>query len=190
MGDEFKAILAHELGHIKRQDTKFPTGALWRSNMSPLVYMVGALVGTYAVRSYLEHRKEKSQPIITEDASAAVAKNLEVPKEHKGTTFDTISKIGIYTGMAILGSAVGMMRLRSIRQNMEFACDAFSKELMGSGKPLASALSKFHEHSKQMASEALSHLPPEQREKLTKAVGFVESFLHPPVPKRVEALLR
>lgn len=57
MSDEFKSIIAHELGHIKRQDTKFPTGALWRSNLSPFVYMVGALAGTYAVRSYLQHRQ-------------------------------------------------------------------------------------------------------------------------------------
>jgi Zn-dependent protease with chaperone function len=187
---EFKSILAHELGHIKRNDTKFPTGAVWRSNLSPFVYMVGALAGTYALRSYLAKKKDSEISHTPDEVAGELHKSLELPKEHKGTVIETVGKIGLYTAMALLGFSVGMVRLRSIRQSMEFACDAFSKELIGSGKPLASALSKLEEHTTKLYEEIYSHLPKQEREKTIKASETISSFLHPPTAKRVEALLR
>lgn len=134
--------------------------------------------------------KDSATPPTPEETANELHQTLAVPKEHKGTALETTGKIALYTAMAILGFSGGMLRLRGIRQNMEFACDAFSKELMGSGKPLASALSKLEEHAVRLHSELFAHMPEAQREKVMKANDFVSSFLHPPIQQRVETLLR
>ncbi len=187
ISDEFKAILAHEMGHLYRKDTKFPTGAIWRSNLSPLACMVGAIAGTYAVRSYLEKKVtpsiESNEKTPEELASAAGVTNA-----HKGTVFEAIGKVAIYTAMAMLGFAGGMLMLRNIRQNMEFSCDAFSKKVMGSGEPLARALEKFHSHAQELSANQLGHLPAEKQAMAKKVISFLESFMHPPVEQRIKAL--
>ena len=77
---------------------------------------------------------------------------------------------------------------RAIRHHMEYACDAFSKEIMGSGKPLASALEKMEVFGKKMKHDMFGKLSDGKRQTAERVSELLEGFMHPPVAKRVERL--
>jgi Zn-dependent protease with chaperone function len=180
ISDEIKAMIAHEMGHIKRGDARaFGMGRI--SSFTPLACMAGAVAGLYIMRSYWKKNKE---PMPVQDAED----QIKVPEPIKSPTLEAVKKVALYTVAAGAGLTAGIFMMRGMRHHMEYACDAFSKEMMGSGKPLASALDQFRQYSDKLAENVLKHYPEEKRESIKRGIKIIEELLHPPIVKRIERL--
>src|SRR3989344_3754709 len=92
--------------------------------------------------------------------------------------------------MAILTPFIAMLIQLAISRNREYQADASGAELLGDGKPLASALRKLHAHSKRnfipFATESTAHLFITNPLKPSMLLSFFQT--HPPIESRVEKL--
>ena len=183
--DEFRAVIAHEFGHLARNDI----ATLQRTKYTPLAMALGAMVGLYAYRSYREkhpNTKETNHDAVRDE----VTKQMP-PVDHKTSpTLHAIGIVGLYFATALAGLVTGVMAIRQLRHHMEYACDAYSKKLMGSGEPLARAFEMIQGHHNEFM-EQIKSLPEAQRTELLAKVKLLEVeqfFLHPPTEKRIAAL--
>jgi Zn-dependent protease with chaperone function len=182
INDELKAVIAHEMGHIKRGDIKGYIAGI--TLFPPLACMAGAVTGLYLIRRHQEQNKDK--PLSPQKAE----ETLKLPPEIKSPTLEAAKKVALYTVAVAAGLATGVFMTKELRCHMEYSCDAFSKQIMGSGKPLATFLEKFGIYAEKLNKQAFEKLPENRRKPLKMLGGFIEWLMHPPIAKRVERLIR
>lgn len=178
--EELKAVIAHELGHIKRGDTiGFGTAKI--ASMTPLACLIAGL----GVTAYLRHRAEKKEA----EFAVKSPENAELKTLHS-PTFEAAKCVGQYLLGAIVGTGVGVGMATFLRHKMEYSCDAFSKTIMGSGEPLARALENFEEHNTKLLEELAKKkkLSAEKVETIKKFCAIIERLFHPSVESRAAAL--
>lgn len=184
---EVEAVAAHEIGHIKMGHLK-PFGLARIAKFSPLAGLIGGIGIMMALRHHWKHQhpQHHAENVILQDGE-------EPPKHvvpHHSPLLSGALAVGQYLLAATAGTIAGAYVFKKLHHHMEFACDAFSKELMGSGQPLASALTKLFDHMKKIESELLKDLSPDRAAKIKKIARFVESFFHPAQEARVAVLTR
>jgi hypothetical protein len=183
--DELKAIVAHELGHIKRGDLGM-FGSHRLAGFAPLACMAGTLAGLYAIRSYWS--KNKSEKTLPSQKEAEIS--LKLPENVKSPTLETAKKIALYTVTAIAGLATGVIVGQKLRHNMEYSCDAFSKQIMGSGQPIVSFFKKFGHFMDESNTKMFEKLPEQYRATAIKFIKMIEGLLHPSIESRINRLTR
>lgn len=178
--DELKAIFAHELGHIKRQDLeKFGTSKL---SFYSALGCVGAALG---VTKYLHYRHEHAL-----QKEAEISPHPDELKELNSPTISTASAATHYILAGLAGLVMGGFVFRHMRHRMEYACDAFSKELMVSGKPLISAFEKLEAFIDSKLADRVNsgRITAEKAASMKKIQQAIGQMLHPPHAQRVAAL--
>lgn len=179
--EELKAVIAHELGHIKRGDTVgFGTAKI--ASITPWACLIAGL----GVTAYLRHRNEKKKEAELVDRSP---ENAELRTLHS-PTLEAAKCVGQYLLGAIAGTGVGIGLATFLRHRMEYSCDAFSKNIMGSGEPLARALENFEKCNTELLEELAKKrkLSPQTVENIKKFCGIIERLFHPSIEKRAAAL--
>jgi Zn-dependent protease with chaperone function len=179
IAEELKAVIAHELGHIKRGDT-VGFGTAKMAAITPLSCLIAGL----GVTAYLRHHAQRDGG----ESAGGNAERAEI-KTIDSPTLKATKCIGEYLLGAIAGAGVGIGIATFLRHRMEYSCDAFSKMLMGTGEPLVRALENFEKYSA-ASLEALAEkgISPDNLEKLKRYSTIVERLLHPSVENRVAAL--
>lgn len=184
--EEFKAVLAHEMSHAFHGDLK-PWGAANRSFLTPLITVIGGIAGAYAVQRIIQkHPHDKKMQ------EAELEKNKDLLKGADNGSFGAAAKVALYTAGVGLGAASGVFLGRAMRHKMEFRADEYSKMLMGGGEALANALKKL---AKPFTRLKGIKVPADATDEilvnaLDRSRGAMESFLHPPMKQRIDALVR
>ncbi|MFZ4125741.1 MAG: M48 family metallopeptidase [Rickettsiales bacterium] len=142
ISQELKAVLAHEMGHIKFKDLN--------PNKYRLIYsspLLGVMAGFSAMFLYDmlkdQGKKYEAEGKTPEEVRAAQLKELEshTQKSDDDPVFiDAIKTFARYTIAGFLGGAAGLGVFRHLSHGKEYRCDRFSAELLGDGKPMANAL--------------------------------------------------
>lgn len=173
---EVKAVVAHEVGHIKNNDVSrsLQTASMLAGLSSAWIFGDNILRASRYRQSY--NSSSRGETSSSGALAAAVGLSLYVA--------------GLLTYMS--GT---LLRLASSR-SAEFAADAASAKAMGSGKPLAAALLKLEStHSRPRDALAASRCSyahmyidnPPSRQPLESAWGLLRT--HPPTGERVKRLL-
>lgn len=192
ISEELKGAVVHELAHIKRGDHLW-TGALRKAQFTQLACIAGALTGLYIIRSFAAKSKDKpaDQQLPSQQETEEM---LKLPEHVKSPTLEAAKTVAFYTVAAVAGWAVGRVAASKILQHMEHSCDAMSKEVMGSGKPLASFLQKANVCMENEVREMLQKKQvPEQWHKSLMAWNKTINNLigiHPSFESRVDRLSR
>lgn len=182
---EFKAILAHEMGHAFHGDLKSWGIKTW-SNLTPIVGVIGGIAGAYAAQKMMEKHpddKEKQQ--------AELEGNKELLKGANNGSLGAAAKVALYTAGVGLGLVAGVFGARALNYKMEFRADQYSKELMGGGEALANgltALVKVFDRLRHGVSSA-GRTDAETIKAFDRSRRVLEEFLHPPMGQRIEALV-
>jgi Zn-dependent protease with chaperone function len=186
--EEVEAVLAHEIGHLKLGHLN-PYGLGRIAIFTPLAGILGGIVAMNYLRAHWQATQEKKY----------AEKHQDNPKHHPPAMENFISPlvsgtvaVAEYALAAIGGAVAGLYGFRALHHHMEYACDAFSKQLMGSGQPLASGLQKLIAHFRVEEDRliAKNNMTPEAAKLLKKTARFIENFLHPSPEKRIAQLQR
>lgn len=179
ISEEIKAVMAHELSHIKHGDVKL-SRALPIRFLSPFAGMAAAMAG-FALYDNMKSANEKNG--IPEDKQVTSAQldaqfaqteqKSEMPVTEQSAILLKITK---YAAAAAAGLIAGQLFSKLYHNHIEYRADKFSADLMGSGEPLASALEKFRDYSTRVLG--------------IKQPGILKSLFtwHPDVNKRIETL--
>ncbi|MBN8543192.1 MAG: M48 family metalloprotease [Alphaproteobacteria bacterium] len=186
VSDEIKAVIAHEIGHFKSQDTKLHR--ILPMRMSPQIGILAGFAGVVLYDLIDRHMKEKSKENLTPEQmkseQAAEMDRLTKPEEDDSPVMESIGTVAKYVAGGLLGGAIGVGAFALMHRRVEFRADRISAELMGDGKPLARAL-------KMYASGMQQRVTPEVREAAQAQDWFTKllsQFTHPKLHKRIEKL--
>lgn len=189
ISEEFEAVLAHEIGHIKYGDVKLHKVIPMR--LSP---WIGALAGVAGVWFH-NHLKEKEAENIRLGKSQAqsdaelqaqwnVSDRLTSLPEEKPQPLLQVIK---YIAGGLLGFAAGAAVYSLAHRHIEFRADRTSAELMEDGKPLARALVKLRE----AFSHGAKDIEPEvlaAYQKQNPVTKLLRQLTHPEDAERIERL--
>jgi Zn-dependent protease with chaperone function len=178
--DEMRGLIAHEMGHIKRGDL----GMLGTPKLGVATQygvMVGTIAGLYFLRDYMQ----KNQGQLPSPDATETEPHQEKPKS---TTLQTAMKYAQYTVAAVGGLYVGGVMARRMRHNMEFACDAFSNEVLGSGEPMKKALQNLLASEEKAFAKLAKRLPPEKVRQVKTFSDAIKKSMHPPETERIARL--
>jgi Zn-dependent protease with chaperone function len=177
--DELKAVVAHELAHLKRGDM-VGMGTAVITKYTPYACLIAGI----GVTAYLLHQSHKKQGQEAKDSGNPDTIAIQSP------TLETAKAVGKLLLGAIAGTGVGVGITTLLRHRMEYKCDAFSKHLMGSGEPLARVLENMEAHYsgvlKKMVAD--SKFTPEQAKQLEIFGNTIDCLSHPSTEKRIAAL--
>jgi Zn-dependent protease with chaperone function len=211
--EEFESIIAHEMGHLKYNDAG-PRGLKAIASHSPLLGVAAAIGATALVSHYLKKQKAQSEGAPTASAAAPASSatpekdtivSATLPGEkgysHEQEAEDRKHPLGWamtaakYMAASAVGLVSGTYVSKMLHHRMEYRADKFSAEMMGSGKPLASALEKFRkagikESEGMMDGLRKNGMSEAQIAKMQKIGKYIEEFLHPPILERIERLAR
>ena len=163
--EELKAVIAHELTHIRNRDV--------RVLIISIVFVgIFAMLAQVAVRAFF--------------SSAGRSRNS------KNNAAGTMIVLLLVLALAAIGYAISMSMRFAISRNREYMADAGAANLIKDPLPLASALRKISENStlrkKQNESVAqlfIEHQPPKKGLKAAFSSVFAT---HPPIEKRIAML--
>lgn len=173
---EVQAVVAHEIGHIKNDD------------VSRALQMASMLAGLSSAWTLGDHFLKS-------------ARYRELYHKNQSREESSSSALGATIGLALYVAGLTtylsgtLLRLASSRKT-EFAADAASAEVIGSGKPLASALIKLqrtHGRPRDVLNAArcsYAHMyidNPPSRQPLESVLGLFHT--HPSTEERVKRLL-
>ena len=185
---EMEAVLAHEIGHVKHDLGAL--GGLNMSRLSPLAGMMAGLVAMACIRHYNKsHAEQKKDPYHDDLKLINEQGELHLPeKGERKTAVDTLITMGKYLAAAVVGLGVGTYGFKLIRHRIEYRADKFSAQLLADAKPMQNALRKLGDFIKTEQAVFFSELPADKAAKAKKGIEILESFLHPPIDKRIERL--
>jgi Zn-dependent protease with chaperone function len=188
ISEDFKAVLAHEIGHIKYGDVKLVKVVPLR--LSPVMGMVAGMAGIW----YYGHLKDKAQQgRATGKPEDEIQAELKTNWKESDHTHDPLSNTykhfltaAKYVAGGLLGFAVGTAIFTVGHRHIEFRADRVSAELMGSGKPLADALGRLRVKLQSTVRENpdIATL----YKKRNPVANFLESLMHPSDAERIERL--
>lgn len=188
ISEEFKAILAHEIGHIKHGDVR-----LWKIvplRLSPHMGIVAGMAGVW----YYEHLKAKAAQEKANGKSESNTQNeIHADWQQSDMHLDASSRFhqhlfsaAKYIAGGLLGFAITVPFYALAHRHLEFRADRVSAELMGSGKPLARALGGL----RQQLQQAL-HTKPEviaDAKKRNPIRQILDTLTHPSDAERIDRL--
>lgn len=185
ISEEFKAVMAHEFGHIARKDITL----IKKVQYVPMACILGAIGGLYAYRTYQE-KHANSKELDRAELEAVVRQHVPAVEKKESPLLHSIGVVALYTATALAGSVSGAMIRRQVMHNMEYACDAFSKKIIGSGEPLARAFEMIKDSNQAALDYVHSLSEPARTDALMKMkqMEIMDFFLHPPTDKRIAAL--
>lgn len=183
---EFKAVLAHEMGHAFHGDLR-KGGTKILANLSPLVGLVGGVAGAYIAKKIIEqhpHDREKQKEAFDE--------HKESLKAADNGTLGAAAKVGLYAAGSALGLGAGLLGTRMLHRKMEFRADAYAKELMGEGESLSSAFETLSNSFAEMNNLNISEgaTKNEVVKSFDNSRTMLQRILHPAMGERIEALGR
>lgn len=187
--DELRSVIAHELGHVVRGESNI-FGANNLARHSPLVCTLGAI----GLMGLLQHQwaKAKEKGMSSEQATYDALEQMKAQKPPQ----DSPTLAGMLTAAQLLlagvvGASAGFALRTHIRYNKEFACDAFSKKLMGTGQPLANVFRNMQAWEKEIFAEikANKQLSAGQLD-ILRLISFLHGPTHPPDIARIARLER
>jgi Zn-dependent protease with chaperone function len=185
--EELKAVIAHEIGHIKSRDINPLKMKL--THLTPYMGIVAGMAGTwYAQHLAIEAEKERAAGVSEEQ----VKKNMEDKWRDSGVYADDtpaaakrqIEVSRIIAG-GILGFAVGTGIYALTNRHIEFRADRIGAELMGSGEPLARALKVVQVKARGIKITPDVLLAAVKRNPITQ---ILEGLTHPSDAERIERL--
>ncbi len=170
----FKAVIAHEIGHLKHNDIKL--NKVIPTRLTPLIGLAAA-VGGLALYEHL-HKKEAVQNIqLPSDRKTSLNNEIEAVK--KDGIGDAATSIIKYTAAAALGLLAGSVACKMMHNHIEFRADKFSASLMGTGKPLSDALEAFSKYADKMQ---------ESMGKPGLIGTYLKWIMHPDINERINRL--
>jgi Zn-dependent protease with chaperone function len=186
VSEEFKAVLAHEIGHLKHGDVQMHK--ILPLRFSPILGMVAGAAGMWYYQ-HLQHKKDLAQKAGVPEAQAHATIAQEWEKSDQSSvpvppTFSHHISAAKTIAGGLLGFAVGTAVFALGHRHIEFRADRISAELMGDGKPLARALERITEGFRQTHA----NLPPEVAEAANKrnpVIKFFMSLMHPKTEERI-----
>lgn len=189
ISEEFEAVLAHEIGHIKYGDVKLHKVIPMR--LSP---WLGALAGVAGVWFY-NHLKEKAAENLRLGKSQEQSDAELLAQWNKSDMLTTLPEekphplmqVIKYIAGGFLGFAAGTAVYSIAHRHIEFRADRTSAELMEDGKPLARALVKLRE----AFSHGTNDIEPEVRaayQKQGPIKKLLQQLTHPQDAERIERL--
>ncbi|MDX2094985.1 MAG: M48 family metalloprotease [Alphaproteobacteria bacterium] len=176
VSEELKAVLAHELSHLKHGDVRLHK--ILPLRLSPFIGLAAGM-GGLALYNHIK-KKEVDGNIADSDKKEFRQATLEqeIQKtEQENPWLSASIKIMKYVAAGTLGLIAGSFVSKALHNRMEFRADRFSAELMGSGQPLANALESF-----KVAAERLT---PKKPNALAKYITWI---MHPDIDKRISTL--
>lgn len=194
VSEELKAVLSHEIGHVKYKDT---IRGMPIANISPIAGMAVA-IGALAIYEWYQKKKkkeadakqkgEKHEPGSTE----AVLSNLE-PDAGQSKWLSGLWRCAKYLAVSAIGFGVGLFAMKTIYGRMEFRADNFSAEQMESGKPLARALDILQKHigsvldasATRMRGEGVSEGSINRQRKI---FDWSQAIMHPDMATRIDKM--
>lgn len=188
MSDEVRAILAHEIGHLKMRDTELAT--IGMRKLSPHLGVLAGLAGVFIYDKVREHgKKMEEQGKSPEEIRAAQHEQIGDMTAHHSDQPDIMEPIGTiakYVAGGLLGGAVGVLAYRHMHHFVEFRADRISAELMGDGKPLARGLKQYVEeaHNRVKADPNIA-VDAGKQDMLKK---LLSKMTHPPTGERLRRL--
>ncbi|MFO0109590.1 MAG: M48 family metallopeptidase, partial [Alphaproteobacteria bacterium] len=187
ISEEFKAVLAHEISHLKHGDVK-----LWKViplRLSPFLGLAAGFAGV----AYAEHLKKKEHETSKQkDAATARAdihaewEKSDQPSEPFPEAMNPLLRIGKYVAGGLLGFAVGTGLYALAHRHIEFRADRVSAELIEDGKPLARALQSLREqlqNSVRQNPEIIGEI-----KKMNPVKKMLHALMHPSDAERIRRL--
>lgn len=170
--EHLKAVLAHELSHIKHNDIL--PHRIYPLRLSPLLGLA-ACMGGLGLYDYMKSKRPDATP---QEMSQQLDQEIAT-RQTQQPALSAVLTVGKYAAAGALGLIGGALAGKLIHNHIEYRADAFSAKLMGSGKPLANALQSFVDHIETLK-------PPGSKPGMfTK---FAEWFMHPDTGKRIARL--
>ena len=184
---EVSGWLAHEIGHLKRRDMKLPFGKYVLAEAAPWVGACGAIAALGLID--YSHRTRKAMPDREDVKQYTTTHFLD---DMFSPSIDWMGKIVQYMLVGLGGFAAGKVGAVGLHHHMEFGADRFSKELLGSGEPMARALEKIERYGEGLAHELHSQkgLNEQQITAAQKIDTFFRLILHPSSERRIAELRR
>ncbi len=183
VSDELKAVIAHEIGHIKYGDVKLYKVLPLR--LSPILGMVAGAAGAH----YYLHAKEKAAAaraagVAEANIQASMQQDWEKSDQHVAVPqMQEHYKVAKIIAGSLLGLAAGTTIYALGHRHVEFRADRTAMELMGSGEPIGNALRKL-----ESAFKHDLHSDPQLVEELKKEnqiARFYQKLMHPPMAERL-----
>ena len=177
VSEQLKAVLAHELGHLKKGDCRLYKVIPMR--LSPFIGLAAAMGGLalydhLTAKPPLAHSEEEQKKQMSATLDSEIAKaRADAPWFGGGWN------VAKYVAAGALGLIGGTVALKLLQNHIEFRADKFSAELMGSGKPLAEALQSFKTYADNITGNGAK----------TSMIGkFIEWIIHPDITERISRL--
>ena len=172
VSEELKAIIAHEVKHIKYD---LNVGKLLFFKSTPVLGFLAAM-GGYAIYNHITKNRPTNIPeseIKNHDREQLDRHILAAKEDGMDSAFIKLAK---YAAAGALGLISGVIVSKVFHSHIEYGADAYSKKLLGSGEPMAKALETLKPHI----------------DKLTKEMPFLmkinEWIAHPTIDARISRL--
>ncbi|MCI5049411.1 MAG: M48 family metalloprotease [Rickettsiales bacterium] len=193
LNDEVKAVIGHEMGHLK-YDRGLVSG-LTAGRLAPYAMPIAAISGL-AAYNYLQKNPAHKQE---------VENQMDIDPETGDRHFHTrvgqhnnaLHSMTGYLVAGMLGYGAGMLTWRHMNRMVEFRADRTSAELMGSGQPLIRAFEKLQTEAHKMYGEAAKGLRKaigegkvtvEETKKFDKMQADIGRWTYPTMEERIQRL--
>ena len=193
ISDELKAVLAHELGHIKFNDAATYGSKLL--HQSPYIGALAGLTGAFLYTQLEARKKEYRKKDMPEhEIHERIHVEWQQSDQHQtqaGEFANPIMLVGKCLAGSALGMAMGFTAFAMAHRRMEFRADRTSAEIMGSGEPMIRGLKKLNEETLRVFSSMPKEEVSDVQKSLLKKpiVEIIKEFLtHPTDEARFERL--
>ncbi len=189
VNEETKALLAHELSHLKHDRGEFSV-----PNVRNALIISGPLVAIGALAVYNHFNKQQNTQTVRDQFEASEKSYEEqFVKDSVNPATQVLLTSGKYLGAGLLGLTASYFGARHLTHAMEYRADRFSAELLQDGRPLSRALKAFTSQGEELNKNITQSLQNQSRSpfefKLKAAMhNLVADLLHPPTQERITRL--